>query len=94
LIAAIDRDDAPELARDAGESRGIGSIGLPITFDLKPTPKVLIDFTSAGGDARIGSRPAVTGKSRSHRHDGLAAAGSCGHRPGGGAYSYFAGDPT
>src|SRR5262245_2321518 len=46
LVAAIDRPDAQSIARDAGEIAGIGNIGLPITFDLKPTPQVLIDFTS------------------------------------------------
>jgi 4-hydroxy-tetrahydrodipicolinate reductase len=45
LVAAIDRPDCAELARDAGEIAGIGPIGLPITFDLRPTPHVLIDFT-------------------------------------------------
>ncbi len=33
-------------ARDVGEAAGIGNLGLPITFDLKPTPQVMIDFTS------------------------------------------------
>jgi 4-hydroxy-tetrahydrodipicolinate reductase len=46
LLAAIERPDSPNQGRDAGEIAGIGSIGLPITFDLKPTPNVLIDFTS------------------------------------------------
>ncbi len=46
LLAAIDRPDSEVLARDAGEVAGIGAIGLPITFDLKPTPDVLIDFTA------------------------------------------------
>jgi 4-hydroxy-tetrahydrodipicolinate reductase len=46
LLAAIERPDCPVLARDAGETSGIGAIGLPITFDLRPTPDVLIDFTS------------------------------------------------
>jgi 4-hydroxy-tetrahydrodipicolinate reductase len=45
LVAAIDRPDSPDLSRDAGEIAGIGKIGLPVTFDLKPTPDVLIDFT-------------------------------------------------
>ena len=46
VVAAIDRPDAPEIYKDAGEVAGIGSIGLPITFDLRPTPDVLIDFTT------------------------------------------------
>jgi 4-hydroxy-tetrahydrodipicolinate reductase len=46
LLAAIDRPDSPVLSRDAGEVAAIGAIGLPVTFDLKPTPQVLIDFTA------------------------------------------------
>lgn len=46
LVAAIDRPECAELSRDAGEVAGIGAIGLPITFDLRPTPDVLIDFTA------------------------------------------------
>src|ERR1700710_955817 len=46
VLAAIDRPDSPVLARDAGEVAGIGAIGLPVTFDMKPTPDVLIDFTT------------------------------------------------
>jgi 4-hydroxy-tetrahydrodipicolinate reductase len=45
LVAAIDRPDSPDLAVDAGQIAGIGDIGLPITFDLRPTPDCLIDFT-------------------------------------------------
>jgi 4-hydroxy-tetrahydrodipicolinate reductase len=45
VVGAIERPDHPCLARDAGEIAGIGPMGLPITFDLKPTPKVLIDFS-------------------------------------------------
>jgi 4-hydroxy-tetrahydrodipicolinate reductase len=46
LVAAIDKPDCVQLARDAGEIAGIGPIGLPITFDLRPKPAVLIDFTA------------------------------------------------
>src|SRR5690242_16185 len=46
LVGAIERPDHPAQARDAGEIAGIGAVGLPVTFDLRPTPKVLIDFTS------------------------------------------------
>ncbi len=49
LVAAIDRPDCVELARDAGELAGIGVIGVPITFDLRPKPDVLIDFTLPAG---------------------------------------------
>jgi len=46
IVGAIERADHPAIARDAGELAGIGAIGLPITFDLKPTPKLLIDFSA------------------------------------------------
>jgi 4-hydroxy-tetrahydrodipicolinate reductase len=46
IVGAIERPDHPAQARDAGEVAGIGPIGTPITFDLRPTPQVLIDFTS------------------------------------------------
>ena len=45
LVAAIERADSEFQAHDAGEIAGIGKINLPITYDLKPTPDVLIDFT-------------------------------------------------
>src|SRR5690349_19546312 len=46
IVGAIERPDSPALAKDAGEVAGIGPIGLPVTFDLRPTPQVLIDFTT------------------------------------------------
>src|SRR6266516_2902000 len=46
LVGAIERPDHPMQARDAGEVAGIGAIGVPVTYDLKPTPQVLIDFTA------------------------------------------------
>src|ERR1700710_662849 len=46
ILGAIEKPESPHLARDAGEIAGLGSIGLPLTFDLKPTPQVLIDFTA------------------------------------------------
>jgi 4-hydroxy-tetrahydrodipicolinate reductase len=46
ILAAIERPDSPMQARDAGEVAGVGPIGTPITFDLRPTPQVLIDFTA------------------------------------------------
>src|SRR5258705_3257524 len=45
IVGAIERPDHAAQGRDAGEVAGIGAIGVPITFDLKPTPQVLIDFT-------------------------------------------------
>lgn len=46
IAGAIERPEHPAQAQDAGEIAGIGNIGLPITFDLRPTPQVLIDFTT------------------------------------------------
>ncbi len=46
IIGAIERAEHPQQSRDAGEIAGIGPIGTPITFDLKSTPQVLIDFTA------------------------------------------------
>lgn len=46
IEAAIVRPNHPQLQLDAGEVAGIGAIGVPLTFDLRPTPQVLIDFTS------------------------------------------------
>jgi len=46
VVAAIDRADHPMLNKDAGEIAGIGPIGVPLSFDLKPAPQALIDFSS------------------------------------------------
>src|SRR5262245_63675464 len=46
VVAAIVRPNHELLQRDAGEIAGIGPIGVPMTFDMRPTPQVLIDFTS------------------------------------------------
>jgi 4-hydroxy-tetrahydrodipicolinate reductase len=48
IVAAIERPDHETQAVDAGELAGVGKIGVPVTFDLRPTPDVLIDFTSPG----------------------------------------------
>src|ERR1700683_222293 len=46
IVAAIERPDDASQAQDAGELAGVGKIGVPVTFDLRPTPDGLIDFTS------------------------------------------------
>ena len=46
LVAAVEQPEHPMIASDAGEVAGVGRIGVPITFDLRPTPQVLIDFTT------------------------------------------------
>jgi 4-hydroxy-tetrahydrodipicolinate reductase len=48
IVGAVERPDHEAQARDAGEISGIGKIGVPVTFDLKPTPQVLVDFTTPG----------------------------------------------
>src|SRR5687768_12017803 len=46
IVGAVERPEHDAQSRDAGEIAGIGPIGVPITFDLRPTPQVLIDFTA------------------------------------------------
>ena len=46
IVGAIERPDHAAQGRDAGEVCGVGAIGVPVTYDLKATPQVLIDFTS------------------------------------------------
>ncbi|MEA2708751.1 MAG: 4-hydroxy-tetrahydrodipicolinate reductase [Phycisphaerales bacterium] len=46
IVGAIEKPDHPNIARDAGEIAGVGTIGTRITHDLKPMPQVLIDFSS------------------------------------------------
>jgi 4-hydroxy-tetrahydrodipicolinate reductase len=46
LLAAVDRPDHPQLHKDVGELAGVGAIGVPLTFDLRPTPQVVVDFSS------------------------------------------------
>jgi 4-hydroxy-tetrahydrodipicolinate reductase len=45
VVGAIERPDHPMLDKDAGVVAGVGPIGTPLTFDLKKTPDVLIDFS-------------------------------------------------
>ena len=49
VVGAVDRPDSEQQGRDAGEVAGVGPIGVPITYDLKKTPQVLIDFTGPAG---------------------------------------------
>jgi 4-hydroxy-tetrahydrodipicolinate reductase len=46
LVAALERADHPLQDTDAGEMAGTGAIGLPLSFELRMTPDVLIDFTA------------------------------------------------
>jgi 4-hydroxy-tetrahydrodipicolinate reductase len=46
IVGCIGRADSPNLGKDAGELANAGLIGVPLTFDLRPTPDVLIDFSN------------------------------------------------
>lgn len=46
VVGAIERPDHEAQSKDAGEVAGVGAIGVPVTFDLRPTPQVLVDFTA------------------------------------------------
>jgi 4-hydroxy-tetrahydrodipicolinate reductase len=46
VVGAVERPESDLQGRDAGDVAGVGPIGVPVTFDLKPTPQVLIDFTA------------------------------------------------
>ena len=46
VVGAVERPDHPAQGRDAGEVAGVGAIGVPVAYDLRSTPQVLIDFTS------------------------------------------------
>jgi 4-hydroxy-tetrahydrodipicolinate reductase len=48
IVGAVERPDHVAQGRDAGEVAGIGAMGVPVTFDLRSTPQVLIDFTTPG----------------------------------------------
>lgn len=50
LVGAVERADAPQVGRDAGEVAGVGAIGLAVTSEMaSPPPQVLIDFTAPAG---------------------------------------------
>lgn len=46
IVGALERPDHDALGKDAGEVAGIGPVGVPLTPDLRATPRVLIDFTA------------------------------------------------
>jgi 4-hydroxy-tetrahydrodipicolinate reductase len=49
LAAALERADHPQIGRDAGEPAGVGTLGVPLTVELKKNVDVLIDFSSRKG---------------------------------------------
>ncbi|MFM8271535.1 MAG: 4-hydroxy-tetrahydrodipicolinate reductase [Gemmata sp.] len=55
LVAAIDAPTNPLQGNDAGEVAGVGSIGLPIRYDLPPGHRVdcLIDFSAPPGTMAV-----------------------------------------
>lgn len=46
VVAALERPDHPQQAKDAGPVAGIESIGVPVTTSFSQKPDVLIDFTA------------------------------------------------
>jgi 4-hydroxy-tetrahydrodipicolinate reductase len=46
IVGAVERPDHAMQGRDAGEVAGAGAFGIPISYDLRATPQVLVDFTS------------------------------------------------
>jgi 4-hydroxy-tetrahydrodipicolinate reductase len=46
IVGAIERPEHAAQGQDIGEVAGVGKIGVPVTFELKPKPDVLIDFTA------------------------------------------------
>ena len=49
LTAALDVADHPQIGQDAGETAGVGTIGIPLTAGLEQNVDVLIDFSSHKG---------------------------------------------
>ena len=46
VVGAVDRGDHPMIGKDAGEVAQVGAIGVPLTAELKATPRVMIDFSA------------------------------------------------
>jgi len=46
IVAALEGARSPRLGQDAGETAGIGPIGVPITSELKAQVDVIIDFST------------------------------------------------
>jgi 4-hydroxy-tetrahydrodipicolinate reductase len=65
--AALEAADNPEMGRDVGEIAGIGSIGMPVTAELRGNVDVIIDFSTPDGLIEIAEICA-------ERHIGLVAA--------------------
>ena len=49
LTMALERADHPQIGKDAGETAGVGMLGIPLTAKLKKNIDVLIDFSSPKG---------------------------------------------
>jgi len=49
LAAALERTNHPQIGKDAGELAGAGTLGIPLTAELKKNVDVLIDFSSHQG---------------------------------------------
>jgi 4-hydroxy-tetrahydrodipicolinate reductase len=46
VVGAVDRGDHPMIGKDAGEVAQVGAIGVPLTAELKGSPRVVIDFSA------------------------------------------------
>ena len=46
VVGAVDRGDHPMIGKDAGEVAQVGPIGVPLSAELRETPRVLIDFSA------------------------------------------------
>ena len=49
LTAALEIAGHPQIGKDAGEIAGVGTLGIPLTAELKKNIDVLIDFSSPKG---------------------------------------------
>ena len=64
VVAAIERPDAPELGRDAGELAGLGPLGIAITDDAEAamaSADGVFDFTAPAVSVRLAEQAARAG---------------------------------
>ena len=52
VVAALEREDHPDFARDAGVVAGVGEIGVPLASAWSSRPDCLIDFSTPAGALR------------------------------------------
>ncbi|MGD9738070.1 MAG: 4-hydroxy-tetrahydrodipicolinate reductase [Bauldia sp.] len=63
LVGALEHDGSPEIGRDAGETAGIGPLGIPITTDLGVIAGAdgVVDFTTPAATAALAAASASAG---------------------------------